>query len=59
MNTGIRESGELYVAATPSKKGDFIELRAEMDCLVAVSACADDVTECNHRECTRISLQVR
>jgi hypothetical protein len=58
MNTGIRESGELYVAATPSKKGDFIELLAEMDCLVAVSACADDVTECNHGRCTRIRLQV-
>jgi uncharacterized protein YcgI (DUF1989 family) len=58
MNTGIRESGELYVAATPSKKGDFIELLAEMDCLVAVSACADDVTDCNHGKCTRVSLQV-
>jgi hypothetical protein len=59
MHTGIKDSGELFVAATPSKKGDFIELRAELDCLVAVSACADDVTDCNHGECTRISLQVR
>jgi len=58
MNTGIRDSGELFVAATPSGKGDFIELVAEMDCLVAVSACADDVTDCNHGQCTRISLQV-
>lgn len=58
MNTGIRDNGELYVAATPSLKGDFIELLAEMDCLVAVSACADDVTDCNNGKCTRISLQV-
>jgi uncharacterized protein YcgI (DUF1989 family) len=58
MSTGIKDNGELYVAATPSKKGDFIELRAEMDCLVAVSACADDVTDCNHGQCKRISLQV-
>ena len=58
MNTGIRENGELYVAATPSKQGDFIELTAEMDCLVAVSACADDVTDCNNGTCTRIALHV-
>jgi len=58
MNTGIKENGELNVAATPSKKGDYIEMRAEMDCLVAVSACADDVTDCNNGECTRISVQV-
>ena len=58
MNTGIGDNGEIYVAATPSKKGDFIELVAEMDCLVAVSACADDVTECNHGTCSRISLRV-
>ena len=58
MNTGIKESGELFVAATPAKKGDRIELIAEMDCLVAVSACADDVTDCNHGRCTRILLEV-
>lgn len=58
MNTGIKDSGELFVSATPSKKGDYIELIAEMDCLVAVSACADDVTDCNHGECSRISLTV-
>lgn len=58
MNTGIKDGGEIFVAATPSKKGDFIDLLAEMDCLVAVSACADDVTDCNHGKCTRISLHV-
>ena len=58
MNTGINENGELSVAATPSEKGDYIELVAEMDCLAAVSACADDVTDCNHHKCTRIALHV-
>jgi uncharacterized protein YcgI (DUF1989 family) len=24
-------------------KGDYVDLRAEMDCLVAVAACPDDV----------------
>lgn len=59
MNTGIKEDGELYIAASPSKQGDYIELRAEMDCLVAVSACADDVSDCNNGECTRIALHVK
>ena len=58
MNTGVREDGELFVAAAPSKKDDYIELRAEADCLVAVSACADDVTDCNNGKCTRIAMLV-
>ena len=58
MNTGVREDGELFVAASPSKKDDYIELRAEADCLVAVSACADDVTDCNNKKCTRIAMGV-
>lgn len=59
MNTGVRENGELYVAASPARKGDHVELRAEMDCLVAVSACADDVTDCNNGKCTRIAMHVK
>ena len=58
MNTGVREDGELFVDASPSNKGDYIELRAETDCLVAVSACADDVTDCNNKVCTRIAMSV-
>ena len=58
MNTGVKEDGELFVAAAPSGKDDYIELRAEADCLVAVSACADDVTDCNNGKCTRIAMHV-
>lgn len=58
MNTGIKEDGELFISATPSKKGDYIELRADMDCLVAVTACADDISECNNGACTRIQLSL-
>lgn len=58
MNTGVRENGELFVAASPSKKGDYIELRAEMDCLAAVTACADDITDCNGKVCTRIAIRI-
>jgi uncharacterized protein len=58
MNTGIDENDELFVAAGPSKKGDYIDLRAEMDCLVAITACADDISDCNNKKCTRIQLSV-
>ena len=58
MNTGIKDDGALFVSATPSCQGDYLDMRAQMDCLVAVSACADDVTDCNLGECTRIALHV-
>ena len=58
MNTGIKENGELFIGPGPSKKGDYIELRAEMDCLVATTACADDISECNNNNCTRIQIAV-
>ena len=58
MNTGITESGELTLGACPSRKGDYIELRAEMDCLAAVTSCADDISDCNNGECTRVGLTV-
>jgi uncharacterized protein len=58
MNTGIKENGELFIGPGPSKKGDYIELRAEMDCLVATTACADDISECNNNNCTRIQISV-
>ena len=31
-----------------SHSGDYVDMRSEMDCLIAVSSCADDVTDCNH-----------
>lgn len=59
MNTAIDDQNKLIVRKAPSEAGDYIELRAEMDCLVAISACADDYTECNGRRCTRIGVEVR
>lgn len=59
MNTAIDEQNRLIVRKAPSEAGDYIDLRAEMDCLVAISACADDHTECNGRKCTRIGIEVR
>ncbi len=41
-----------------SKAGDFVGMRAEMDCLVAVSSCADDVTDCNHGKCKPLEIKL-
>ncbi len=58
MNTGLDENFELTLGKAPSRAGDYIDLRAEMDCLVAATSCADDHTECNGGQCTRIALQI-
>jgi hypothetical protein len=59
MNTGIDEDGRMAIYEPLSRSGDHLDLRAEIDLLVAVSACAADVNACNGGQCTRIGLSVR
>jgi hypothetical protein len=59
MRTGIDANQALFVGKTPARAGDYVEIRAEMDCLVGLTACADDVTECNGGQCTRIGYAIR
>jgi uncharacterized protein YcgI (DUF1989 family) len=40
MNARIDEKGEIDIQPPLSNPGDFIELRAEMDMFVGVSACS-------------------
>lgn len=47
MRTEIVESNQLVIKEPISKVGDYIDLRAEMDNLVALSACAVDCGPCN------------
>lgn len=58
MKTRMDESGELAIELPESNAGDFIELTAEMDCLVAVTSCPEEYTDCNGRRSTPIALQV-
>lgn len=39
MKTGLDERGMPYWEESDAKKGDHIDLRAEMSCIVAISAC--------------------
>ena len=39
MKTGVKPNGQLFYRDPDARKGDYMELRAEMDCLVSMSAC--------------------
>jgi uncharacterized protein YcgI (DUF1989 family) len=39
MTTGINDDDRLFYIEPDAKKGDYVELFAEMDCIVAISAC--------------------
>ena len=39
MTTGLNEDGRPYYLPSMSIKGDYVEFVAEIDCLVAISAC--------------------
>lgn len=41
-----------------SKPGDYIEFRAEMDCLVAFSNCPDELNNTNARRCTPVRVAI-
>jgi uncharacterized protein len=58
MNTAIDEAGRMAIYTPLSTAGDHLELRAEMDLIVAVSACAADVNACNGDGPTRIGVSV-
>lgn len=47
MNCPVEASGAWQIAAPVSKAGDFVDLRAEMDCLLALSNCPQDLNPCN------------
>jgi len=58
MHTHIDEQHRLSIKKPLSKAGDCIVLVAEMDCLVAITSCAEDVSDCNERHCTPIQVEV-
>jgi uncharacterized protein YcgI (DUF1989 family) len=39
MNTGLDENDQLFFIDPDARAGDYLELRAEMNCLIAISTC--------------------
>jgi uncharacterized protein YcgI (DUF1989 family) len=58
MNTRIDEQGNMVIFEAPSRAGDHLDLRAERDLIIGVSACAGDMNACNAGHCTTIGLTV-
>ncbi len=58
MNETIDENGVLHIVPPVAKKGDYIDLLAEMDVLVGFSNCPDDVDPCNGYECKDMMVQI-
>ncbi len=56
MNVEVSTGGKLIVKPPLSKPGDYIDLRAEMDLIVGVTACA--AGKCNNYHCTPIAVEV-
>ncbi|MEA2226376.1 MAG: uncharacterized protein QOF04_6 [Solirubrobacteraceae bacterium] len=53
------ERGRWFIDTPVSKAGDYIEFRAEMDLLVGLSNCPEDVlTQCNDKNCTPMKVEV-
>jgi uncharacterized protein len=58
MNTNVGETGQIEVRTPLSKAGDYIEFRAETDCLVALTACPQDQNACNGYRITPLQVDV-
>ena len=58
MNTSVDRKGDLKVGEPLSKAGDHIELRAEMDLIIAVAACSVDESKCNAYGCKPIIVEI-
>ncbi|MDQ4126902.1 MAG: urea carboxylase-associated family protein [Actinomycetota bacterium] len=57
MNVDVLASGELEIGPPLSKPGDFVDLRAEMDLIVGVTACSAEKS--NNYSFKPIDLEVR
>jgi len=51
MNIPVSTGGETSWGTPLSKAGDYVVLRAELDCIVAMSACPQDMVPINGKDC--------
>ena len=58
MHTTVDAENNLAIELPESNAGDYVELTAEMDCLVAVTSCPDECSECNGGRTTTVGLRI-
>jgi hypothetical protein len=59
MTVPVGAAGEAAIAIGHSAPGDYVELRAEMDVLAAISNCPQVLNPCNNFNPTDVQVQVR
>jgi uncharacterized protein YcgI (DUF1989 family) len=58
MNIPLGQDGNLGWEPAPTRAGDSITFRAEMDCIVVVSACPQDIVPINDRNPTPVAIEL-
>ena len=58
MNVEVRPDGSFTILPPTAVKGDYIDLRAEMDILAAVSACPADRNATNDRQAKPLGIKI-
>ena len=51
MNIPVDDAGATQWGTPLSKRGDYVVLRAEIDCIVAMSSCPQDLIPINGKDC--------
>jgi urea carboxylase-associated protein 1 len=58
MNVPVSPDGAIKVEAPRSKPNDYVDLKAEMDLIIAISNCPQERNVCNNFHATRLGLVV-
>jgi len=58
MNIPVLDGGALGWEPAPTRAGDSVTLRAEIDCYVVVSACPQDIVAINAKNPTPIAIEL-
>ncbi len=58
MNLTFQPDGSMKLQEPLSKPGDYIDLKSEMDCVIAISNCPQDRNPCNGFNPTPLQIEV-
>ena len=58
MNIPVQQDGSIKWLAAPTKPGDSLTVRAEMDLIIALSACPQDIIVINDKSPSPMALEV-
>lgn len=56
MNIPVSERMNIDWCLPVSKPGDYVDLKAEMECVVAMSACPQDIISINGQDCDPVEV---